>query len=237
MITYAPQRPVDQGTVNIQIRGAELNGTLLVPPDAQMIVIFVQANGSCCQNPRNHYLAHCLHKFGLATLLVDLLTLPEQVMCSRAESLHCDLTTFSRRLIEVTEWLRRNPATTHFQIGYFGLHEGSNIACLAAAAQPAVVDAIVAPSADLGVSELALPHIQAPTLLVIGDQDQARMAANYHAIDQLPASSRMVLIPRSGELFHDSSTLEFVSRLSSEWFKQHMKVRVTAAIKSIPDFF
>jgi putative phosphoribosyl transferase len=225
MITYAPQRAVDQGSLNIQIRGAELNGKLLAPPEAQMIVIFVQASGSCCQNPRNHYLAYCLHKFGLATLLVDLLTLPEQVMCSRAESLHCDLTTFSRRLIEVTDWLRRNPATTHFQIGYFGIHEGSNIACLAAASQPSIVDAIVVPSADLGVSELALPHIQSPTLLIIGEQDDARMAANHHAIEHLPASSRMVVIPRSGELFHDSSTLEFVSRLSSEWFKQHMKVK------------
>jgi putative phosphoribosyl transferase len=230
MTTYAPQRPVHQGSVNVQIRGAELNGTLLVPPHAQMIVIFVQASGSCCQNPRNHYLAHCLHKFGLATLLVDLLTLPEQEVCSRAESLHCDFMTFSRRLIEVTDWLRRNPATTHFQIGYFGIHEGSNIACLAAAAHPSIVDAIVVPSADLGVSELALPHIQAPTLLIIGDQDHARMAANYHAIDHLPASSRMVLIPRSGALFHDSSTLEFVSRLSSDWFKQHMKVRLSSEV-------
>lgn len=211
---------VDEQLIHIQTRGASLDGTLVIPPDARSIAIFVQADGSCRHNPRNHYLAHFLRHYGLATLLVDLLTLEEQMLCSRSECLHFDLETLAMRLVEVTDWLQLNPETQHLQIGYVGLHRGSHVAFLAAIERPQTVGAIVAPSSDLTCLDLALPHVQAPTLLIVGGLDESGMLHAQKALTLLPLASHLAIVPRSDSLFRESSNLEMLGQLTSQWFNK-----------------
>jgi dienelactone hydrolase len=54
--------------------GAHLDGDLMRPPHTRGVVLFAHGSGSSRHSPRNRLVAEALHRHGLATLLVDLLT-------------------------------------------------------------------------------------------------------------------------------------------------------------------
>jgi len=55
-----------------------LEGQLVLPNEAQGIVIFAHGSGSSRFSPRNQFVAESLQSDGLATLLCDLLTREEE---------------------------------------------------------------------------------------------------------------------------------------------------------------
>jgi hypothetical protein len=69
---------MEEREVRVSVGAVELEGNLDIPEDAQGIVLFAHASGSGRHSPRNRYVAEVLRKAGLATLLVDLLTLEEE---------------------------------------------------------------------------------------------------------------------------------------------------------------
>jgi putative phosphoribosyl transferase len=204
-LSHPVGRPIAAAEQLIQIptRGTLLEGTMVIPQGAHSIAVFVQADGSCRLNPRNHYLSHILRQYGLATLLVDLTTLEEQMVCSRSESLHCDLETMAMRLVEVTDWLQQDANTAHLPMGYLGLQRGSHVAFLAATERPDRVRTIVATGSNLERLELALPYIKAPTLLIGGGLDHAGLACHQKILPLLPSGSDLAIVPRAGSLLHE----------------------------------
>ena len=58
--------------------GATLEGHLTIPVGAEGIVVFSHGSGSSRHSPRNQYVARVLQDVGLATLLIDLLTVEEE---------------------------------------------------------------------------------------------------------------------------------------------------------------
>jgi hypothetical protein len=69
---------MEEREVRVSVGAVELEGNLDIPEDAQGIVLFAHGSGSGRHSPRNRYVAEVLRKAGLATLLVDLLTLEEE---------------------------------------------------------------------------------------------------------------------------------------------------------------
>jgi hypothetical protein len=65
--------------VHIPVDEAYIEGMLVLPSNAQGIVLFVHGSGSSRHSPRNNYVATVLHDSGIGTLLMDLLT-PEEDM-------------------------------------------------------------------------------------------------------------------------------------------------------------
>jgi putative phosphoribosyl transferase len=57
-----------------------LNGNLTLPEGSHAIVLFVHGSGSSRHSPRNRYVARLLNETNLSTLLIDLLTLDEEVI-------------------------------------------------------------------------------------------------------------------------------------------------------------
>ena len=57
-----------------------LAAILGIPDGAKGLVIFAHGSGSGRLSPRNNYVARCLRKAGLATLLLDLLTPEEEAV-------------------------------------------------------------------------------------------------------------------------------------------------------------
>ena len=55
-----------------------LTGRLTVPARAIGTVVFAHGSGSSRHSPRNRYVASVLNRAGLATLLIDLLTVEEE---------------------------------------------------------------------------------------------------------------------------------------------------------------
>ena len=83
--------------VQIPLGPAALQGDLGVPAGAAGVVLFAHGSASSRQSPRNRYVARALQRDGLATLLIDLLTLEEEAV----------------DLQEDAEWLPIVPGTTH----------------------------------------------------------------------------------------------------------------------------
>src|SRR3954462_1351400 len=97
-----------------------LEGNLAVPEDARGVVLFAHGSGSSRHSSRNRYVARVLNEAKLATLLIDLLTLDEEVIDARTAQLRFDIELLAERLVGATDWLTRFPDTKHLRIGYFG---------------------------------------------------------------------------------------------------------------------
>src|ERR1051326_390239 len=64
-------------TVSVE-EGIMLEGNLNIPDNPHGVVLFVHGSGSSRFSPRNQFVAQQLHRAGLATLLIDLLTAREE---------------------------------------------------------------------------------------------------------------------------------------------------------------
>ncbi|MGZ5875147.1 MAG: dienelactone hydrolase family protein [Bradyrhizobium sp.] len=113
-----------------------LEGNLTLPEESRAIVLFAHGSGSSRRSPRNRYVARVLNEAKLATLLIDLLTLHEEVVDARTAQLRFDIGLLAERLIDATDWLTKFPDTKHLRIGYFGASTGAAAALAAAAVRP-----------------------------------------------------------------------------------------------------
>ncbi len=204
--------------VAVAAGGVSLDGHLTVPDHARGAVIFVHGSGSSRHSPRNQYVAGVLAAAGFATLLFDLLTAGEEL--DRANVFDIDL--LASRLVEVTRWLSAEPSAAGLPIGYFGASTGAAAALVAAASPDSDVVAVVSRGGrpDLAGSRLAL--VRAPTLLIVGGNDDAVLELNRSAQRQLRCENRLSVVPGATHLFEEPGTLETAADLARDWFLDHL---------------
>jgi dienelactone hydrolase len=189
---------------------------------SRAIVLFAHGSGSSRRSPRNRYVARALQEAGLATLLMDLLTLDEEARDVRTGRLRFDIGLLAERLVSATDWLRADPETRALKIGYFGASTGAGAALVAATARPDVVGAIVSRGGRPDLAGPALARVQAPTLLIVGGYDYPVIKLNREALQHLRSEARLDVVPGAGHLFEEPGTLEAVARLAREWFRRHL---------------
>ncbi|WP_216823550.1 hypothetical protein [Niastella vici] len=102
--------------IDIQLNEVTLKANLSQPADANGLVIFAHGSGSSRLSPRNNFVAAVLNRQHLATLLVDLLTPPEDEVYEN----RFDILLLSKRLIKVTEWALTQTSLQQLPVGYFG---------------------------------------------------------------------------------------------------------------------
>src|SRR6202047_3314712 len=134
---------VEEQLSQVPAGSVTLDGNLTLPEGSQAIVLFAHGSGSSRHSPRNRYVARLLNEAKLATLLIDLLTLHEEVIDARTAQLRFELRLLAERLVDATDWLTQFPDTTNLRIGYFGASTGAAAALAAAAIRPDVVGAVV----------------------------------------------------------------------------------------------
>jgi putative phosphoribosyl transferase len=164
--------------------------------------------------------AKTLNDANLATLLVDLLTREEEVEDRYRSHLRFDINFLSKRLIEITKWVHQYDKTKHLRIGYFGSSTGA-AAAASAAANKEVRDWIYAIVSRGGVPNLAmhdLPHVKAPTLFIVGEEDRDVLKLNQKAYQHLKVDKSLEIIPNATHLFEEPGTLEQVAHLAKNWF-------------------
>lgn len=206
--------------VKISIGQVVLEGNLVVPEGARGIVVFAHGSGSSRHSPRNRYVAQVLNNAGLATLLFDLLTTDEEIIDERTMHLRFDIGFLAQRLVEVTKWLEQNPAAKSLNIGYFGASTGAAAALVAASQHP--VGAIVSRGGRPDLAGSSLPHVKAPTLLIVGGNDFPVIEMNKEAMEQLTSEKELAIVPRATHLFEEPGTLEEVARLAADWFIRYI---------------
>ena len=199
-----------------------LEGNLGVSADARGVVLFAHGSGSGRHSPRNRYVAQVLRKAGLATLLIDLLTVEEEEVDLRTRHLRFDIGLLAERLVGATEWLERNPDTRDLRVGYFGASTGAAAALVAATERPEPIGAIVSRGGRPDLAGPALPHVAAPTLLIVGGNDFPVIGMNQEALEQLRTEKKLEIVPGATHLFEEPGALEEVARLAADWFVRHL---------------
>ena len=108
------------------------------------------------------------------------------------------------------------------RIGYFGSSTGGAAALVAAAELPQDVGAVVSRGGRPDLAGDALPKVQAPTLLIVGGNDDIVIELNEMARDQMRCEVRVEIIPDATHLFEEAGALEQVAKLASDWFVDHL---------------
>lgn len=201
---------------------AILDADLDLPAAAAGVVVFAHGSGSGRHSPRNRYVARGFASAGLATLLLDLLTVEEAVEDGRTGLLRFDVELLARRLLAATRWLKAAPETAGLRIGCFGASTGAAAALLAAAAPDSGIAAVVSRGGRPDLAREALAKVAAPTLLIVGEMDRQVLACNVDALARLQCEKQLSLVPRATHLFEEPGALEAVAELSQRWFLRHL---------------
>jgi dienelactone hydrolase len=237
---------VDDGKIESTTK---LEADLTIPSNnngnySKGIVLFAHGSGSSRHSPRNKYVAEVLQKDGLATLLVDLLTIKEEEADTKAQGVmykipglvlnKFNINLLARRLVSITDWILENPRTKDFSVGYFGASTGTAAAIVAAAQRHANnnnIDDAFAIVSRSGRPDLAgldyLSKVKAPTLLIVGGNDSKKVIdINNEVLKQLGSErKKLVTIPNATHLFEEPGTLEEVARLASGWFRCYYLIK------------
>lgn len=203
--------------VSIDAGAVQLEGHLRVPASAEGLVLFAHGSGSGRHSPRNRLVASVLTEAGIGTLLLDLLTPPEE---ANRENVF-DIELLARRLLAATHWVRKESATGLNRVGYFGASTGAG-AALTAAATDRQVAAVVSRGGRPDLAGRRLPEVEAPTLLVVGSADTTVLELNRRAQALMLAPTQLAVVEGATHLFEEPGTLEEAARLARDWFLRYL---------------
>jgi putative phosphoribosyl transferase len=208
--------------VRIPAGGVTLDGNLTIVDGATALVLFVHGSGSSRHSPRNQFVARTLNNAGLGTLLFDLLTPEEEAIDARTAELRFNIKLLAERLVHATNWAKQQHQTRNLRIGYFGSSTGGGAALVAAAEGPQDVGAVVSRGGRPDLAGEALPKVQAPTLLIVGEDDDIVIELNEQARDRMRCEVKLEIVPGATHLFEEPGALERVAQLASDWFVNHI---------------
>jgi len=203
-----------------------VEGDLVVPEQALGVVLFAHGSGSGRLSPRNRFVAQHLQDVGFATLLMDLLTDEEAEVDALTGLLHFDILLLSQRLIAAIDWLGRQPLTAGLPVGLFGASTGAAAALAAATHRPQRVAAVVTRGGRPDLASRVLLSVRAPTLLIVGGNDEAVVGLNQEALRQIGTLVKsLTIVPGAGHLFDEEGSLETVAGLAARWFDRYLNAR------------
>lgn len=211
----------------VRIAPRDLQGTLSIPPDPTGVVLFAHGSGSSRFSPRNVYVAQALQKAHLATLLFDLLT--EEEGLDRENVFDIEL--LADRLREATIWLRANEPSLQVPVGYFGASTGAAAALIAAAGDSSI-GAVVSRGGRPDLAGKALERVTAPTILIVGGDDDIVITLNREAYARLRCVKRLSIVPGATHLFEEPGTLDEVVNLATQWFTKYLSGKTKSEVRS-----
>jgi putative phosphoribosyl transferase len=209
--------------VEIAATGAVLNGDLRMPLRARGLVIFAHGSGSSRFSARNQQVAEFLGGQGFATLLLDLLTPEEEAVDARTRQFRFDIERLGPRVSAAADWARRAAELRELPIGCFGASTGAAAALIAAAERPGTIGAVVSRGGRPDLAVDALRRVEAPTLLIVGGDDEPVIELNRKAMRQMRAHVELEIVPGATHLFEEPGTLEQVERLAAGWFGRYLR--------------
>ncbi len=208
--------------------GTELS-TLFVRPDGWIdvpMVVFCRGNTRGSAGDQDRQIAHLLEKQGIGSLLLDF---------SSADGQISDLTRYSlARLIgdlgSAIDELRIQRGVDVGRIGVCGSGVGGTVALLRSSIDPRIrALALRAPLAP--TPPLPAATVTAPTLLVVGSNDQTAIGGIRRIERWLAGPSELLLIPDAGHQLGEPAAFRGMSDRVVDWFIRFLGtgVKVQAA--------
>jgi len=208
--------------VNIPLGQLVLNGILTIPEEPIGIVLFAHGSGSSRFSKRNQYVSQVLNDGNIATLLFDLLTPQEEEVDQFTREHRFNISLLSARLAATTDWVAQQAITDQLAIGYFGSSTGGAAALCAAAQRAEVVRAVVSRGGRPDLADALLPEVKAPTLLIVGSQDEPVIQMNKEAMAKMNCHTELTIVDGATHLFEEPGKLEQVAHLARNWFVQYL---------------
>jgi putative phosphoribosyl transferase len=199
---------------------AILKGDLMIPDGANLTgaVVIAYASPRPRRNAFNLSAAASLRDIGLATLLIDLLTIEEKTSASAPTSAEL----LAPRLGAVTQFLRCQSGAGRLAIGYVATGEASPAALLAAASLGDAIGAVVL----AGARSLRLPlrpeEVTAPVLLIVGGT-ASELELGCATRDRLTCRSDVVMVPGATLTCKgDPRPRRLAIQLAVDWFADQL---------------
>jgi putative phosphoribosyl transferase len=203
--------------VTIRSGRVSLDGHLGIPVSPLGMVVFAHGSGSGRFSPRNNFVARFLQQGRVATLLIDLLT-PDEAEDRRKVF---DIDLLADRVLLAKAWLEQDDRTKGLGIGYFGASTGAGAALQAAVRDPSSIQAVVSRGGRPDLAEAYLPSVTAPTMLIVGGDDEPVIEMNRAAYRLLSCPKRLVIVPGATHLFEEPGTLDEVAEHALAWFQRY----------------
>ncbi|MEU6812899.1 phosphoribosyltransferase [Streptomyces sp. NPDC046831] len=198
--------------VEVSAGRVRLAARLTLPATVRAVVAY--AHGGSRPGARQQYIAATLHRAGLGTMVVDLLSEDEE----RNRHNAFDIVLLAGRLHAAASQVRRE---TGLPVSLCG-----EDTCAAAALEAAVDDEVRAVVCLSGRPDLASPaalaRLRAPALLVVGALDTRALGLNRCAADWMHCDHRVAVVPGATRLFTEPGTLEAAAELTRDWFTAHL---------------
>ena len=215
-------RTITATPVAIPVPGASVSGDLRVPPNAVGLVVFAHGSGSSRFSSRNRRVAEFLDGRGFATLLLDLLTPEEEAIDEQTMQYRFDIERLGTRVTAAADWAHAHQALRTLPVGCFGASTGAAAALIGAADRPDIVSAVVSRGGRPDLAGDALPRVKAPTLLIVGGDDEPVIDMNRDAMRRMHAHVELEIVPGATHLFEEPGTMEQVERLAAAWFAKYL---------------
>jgi dienelactone hydrolase len=180
-------------------------------------VILGSGSGGSRNSYIERYLAGRLRLSGYATLRVDLFTREEQHMDGLDDLRHADVQRAAARLAGVCEWAEREGVAGAHRTILAGAGTGAAAVLLTAAYRPGRTFAVAVRGALVGLARPALPDITAPTLFIVGANEERARPGYTDVFDRLQGTAVLVRIPRAGSSFEEPGALGSVAEHTVAW--------------------
>lgn len=210
--------------VTIGVEQIRLNADLTLPEGpVRGVVLFAHGSGSSRRSPRNQQVAGALVRRGLATVLLDLLTEYEEQEDLRTRELRFDIPMLAGRLVGALDWIPEQADLQRQPVGLFGSSTGAAAALIAAAERPARVQAVVSRGGRPDLAGEALARVKAPTLFIVGGEDEPVIGMNRDAAAQMNCEVSTDIVSGATHLFEEPGKLDQVSALAGNWFLEKFR--------------
>lgn len=209
-------------SVRVPVDGAELQGDLAATNPSAGIVLFAHGSGSGRHSPRNRLVAAGLQEAQLGTLLIDLLTEEEERDDLVTRRHRFDIELLTDRLHKSIDWLKAEAEEEDLPVGLFGASTGAGAALMAAGQRTGDVRAVVSRGGRPDLAGPALERVVAPTLLIVGGDDEPVIDINRQAMAMMKAEVKLEIVPGATHLFEEPGKLEQVVLLARRWFEEHL---------------
>lgn len=217
------QMKIHYESVSLSLEDVGLDGELSIPQGARAIVMFVDGSGSSSSLEGDRYLAHCFNANGLATLLFNLKT-DEEVITTDTPDVSPYVEFLARRVADATIWLSQNSDTARLKIGYFGTAMSAAAGLVAAAGLPRHVRAIACYESRPDLAGSSLAKVEAPTLLMVAEDNSYLQKVNREAADQLTCEHHVeVITPNEEDSDLQQVVLDKVAEQACKWFGWHLE--------------
>jgi len=201
----------------VRIGRLGLAGGLYLQPHPVGLVVFAHGSGSSRLSPRNEFVASFLRERRIGTLLFDLLTDVEATDRGKV----FDIELLAARLCDALDWILAKGGLGAIPIGLFGASTGAAAALVAAARRPTHIAAVVSRGGRPDLARESLALVGAPTLLIVGGDDQEVLRLNRDALHVMRCEKKLEVIAGATHLFEEPGALAHVADLAAGWFVDH----------------